>query len=176
MLDATFLPLSNERARLRPLRYDDAEAYAAGTEDSDVQRFGHLPDSEYTPTSVRAMIDGDVRAGLERGDLAVLAIADVKTDDFAGSLVIFDVTEDRAEVGFWVHPAHRGKGIAYAALDLAAHFARRTGLARLTARTATDNAASQRILAGADFVETGRAVGSAPSGDDLTLVHYERTT
>lgn len=122
------------------------------------------------------MIDGDVRAGLERGDLAVLAIADAETDEFAGSLVIFDVSEDQGEVGFWVHPDHRGGGIGSAALGLAAQYAHRTGLARLTARTATDNTASQRVLARAGFVETGRAVGTAPSGHELTLIHYQHTT
>lgn len=176
MLDAALLPLRDGHACLRQLRHDDAVAYAAGTADPAVQRYGHLPEPFYTPTSVKAMIDGDVRAGLERGDLAVLAIADAETDEFAGSLVIFDVSEDQGEVGFWVHPEHRGGGIGSAALGLAAQYAHRTGLARLTARTATDNTASQRVLARAGFVETGRAVGTAPSGHELTLIHYQHTT
>lgn len=175
MLDATHLPLRNGRVRLRRLRHDDAAAFAAGTEDRAVQRYGHLPEPSYTPASVQAMIDGDVRAGLERGDLAVLAIAQAETDDFAGSLVIFNVSECQAEVGFWVHPANRGGGVGSAALDLAAQFAYRNGLSRLTARTATNNAPSQRVLTLADFVETERMVGTAPSGQDLALIHYERT-
>jgi len=174
MIDAALLPLRDARACLRRLRHDDAEAYAAGTADPAVQEHGHLPEPSYTPASVRAMIDGEVRAGLDRGDLAVLAIADAETDELAGSLVIFDVSEEQGEVGFWVHPGHRGGGIAGAALDLAVQLAHRSGLARLTARTASDNTASQRVLARAGFVETGRAVGTAPSGDELTLVHYER--
>lgn len=176
MLDVALLPLRNAHARLRQLRHDDAVAYAAGTADPAVQRYGHLPEPSYTPASVEAMIDGEVRTGLERGDLAVLAIADAETDEFAGSLVIFDVSEDQGEVGFWVHPDHRGGGIGSAALDLAVQFAQRAGMARLTARTATDNTASQRVLAQAGFVETGREVGTAPSGLDLTLIHYERAT
>lgn len=174
MLDAGLLPIRNARARLRQLRHDDAVAYATGTADPAIQRYGHLPEPSYTPMSVRAMIDDEVRTGLLRGDLAVLAIARVDTDEFAGSLVVFDVSEDAAEVGFWVHPDHRGNGIGAAALDLTAEFARRTGLTRLAARTATDNAASQRVLIRAGFVETGRAIGTAPSGHDLTLIHYER--
>ncbi|MDN5724090.1 MAG: GNAT family N-acetyltransferase [Corynebacterium sp.] len=176
MIDAALLPLRNTHACLRQLRHDDAVAYAAGTADPAVQEYGHLPEPSYTPTSVKTMIDGDVRAGLERGDLAVLAIAEAETDQFAGSLVIFDVSEEQGEVGFWVHPDHRGDGIGYAALDLAAQFAHRSGLARLTARTVTNNTASQRVLARAGFVETGRAVGTAPSGHDLALIHYEHAT
>lgn len=176
MLDVALLPLRNGHARLRQLRHDDAGAYAAGTADPAVQRYGHLPEPSYTPTSVKAMIDGEIHAGLERGDLAVLAIAEAETDEFAGSLVIFDVSKDQGEVGFWVHPDHRGGGIGSAALDLAAQFAHRSGLARLTARTATDNSASQRVLTRVGFAETGRAMGTAPSGHDLTLIHYEHTT
>ncbi|MGK4188078.1 GNAT family N-acetyltransferase [Rothia koreensis] len=176
MLDVALLPLRNGHARLRQLRRDDAVAYAVGTADPAVQKYGHLPEPYYTPTSVKAMIDGDVRAGLERGDLAVLAIAEAERDEFAGSLVIFDVSDDQGEIGFWVHPDHRGGGIGAAALDLATQFAHRTGLARLTARTATDNIASQRVLTLAGFAEVGRAVGTAPSGHDLTLIEYERTT
>ena len=164
MLDVASLPLRNGHARLRQLRHDDAVAYAAGTADPAIQRYGHLPEPSYTPASVRAMIDGDVRAGLERGDLAVLAIAEAETDEFAGSLVIFDVFEGQGEVGFWVHPEHRGGGIGSAALDLAAQLAHRTGLARLTARTASDNTASQRVLTRAGFAETGRRRGDRTIG------------
>lgn len=173
MLDVTLLPLRNTHARLRQLRHDDAGPFAAGTADPAVQRYGHLPETSYTPTSVKAMIDDEVCRGLERGDLAVLAIARADTDEFAGSLVIFDVSEAQGEVGFWVHPNHRGIGISSAALDLTARFAHRTGLRRLMARTVTDNTVSQRVLIQAGFVETGRAVGTAPSGHELTLIHYE---
>ena len=176
MLDAAFLPLRNDHVRLRQLHHGDAAAYAAGTDDPAVQRYGHLPEPTYTPTSVKTLIDGEVRAGLERGDLAVLAIAKAETDEFAGSLVIFDVSGDQAEVGFWVHPDHRGGGVGAAALDLAAQFTHRSGLKRLTARTATDNVGSQLVLTRAGFVETGREVGTAPSGHDLALIQYERIT
>src|SRR5699024_11749054 len=98
MIDAALLPLRNTHACLRQLRHDDAVAYAAGTSDPAVQRYGHLPEPSYTPASVKAMIDGEVRAGLERGDLAVLAIAEAETVEFAGSLVIFDVSDAQWEI------------------------------------------------------------------------------
>ncbi|MGO3320212.1 MAG: GNAT family N-acetyltransferase [Microbacterium gubbeenense] len=112
--------MRTEHGRLRQRPHGEAAAYAAGTDDPAVQRYGHLPEPTYTPTSVKTLIDGEVRAGLERGDLAVLAIAKAETNEFVGSLVIFDVSGDQAEVGFWVHPDHRGGGVGTAALDLAA--------------------------------------------------------
>ncbi|NLT26309.1 MAG: GNAT family N-acetyltransferase, partial [Microbacteriaceae bacterium] len=158
----------------RRLAHGDAAAYAAGTEDPAVRAYAHLPAPRYTTGSVIEMIDGAVRLGLERGDLAVLALADPATDEFAGSLVLFDATDSRAEVGFWVHPDSRGRGLSGAGLELAARFARLSGLDRLTARTVVDNAGSRRVLETAGFAPTQRARGTTPSGAEAELLHYER--
>lgn len=172
MLDQTRLPVADERVRLRPLRASDATGYATGSADADVRSYAHLPEPEYTPESVRRMIELDAAPGLERGDLAVLAIAEAESDAFAGSLVIFDVSADGAEVGFWLHPEARGKGYASAALSLAAEFARTSGLRTLTARTVPDNIGSQRVLGAAGFEQGGSEAGIAPSGQRVELMHY----
>lgn len=174
MLDSRLLPLQGERVRVRPLHARDAAAFAEGTADPAVQRYGHLPEPEYTPESVRTMIERDAAPGLARGDLAVLAIADPGSDAFAGSVVLFDVHAYAAEVGFWIHPAHRGAGIAADALELAARFARASGLRELTARTLPENPASQRTLIAADFVLGRRSMDTAPSGHQVELLHYSR--
>lgn len=174
MLDSALLPLQDDRVRLRPLHRRDATAYAEGTNDPGVREYGHLPEPEYTPESVRQMIDRDTEPGLERGDLAVLAIADAETDQFVGSLVVFDVSDERAEVGFWVHPKHRGSGITSSALGLATRFARDCGLRELTARTLPENIASQRVLEEAGFALRGREVDTAPSGHWTELLEYSR--
>lgn len=172
MLNSDFLPVQGERLRLRPLKAHDAEAFADGTTDPDVRRYGHLPEPEYTPESVRTMIERDAAPGLERGDLAVLAIADATTDAFAGSLVLFDVSDESAEVGFWIHPAYRGSGVAAAALALAARFAWASGLHELTARTLPKNSASQRTLTAAGFGFQRQTLDTAPSGERVQLLHY----
>lgn len=107
MLDATKLPIVHEGTRLRPLSELDADAYASGTKDEAVLRFGHLPEPDYTPESVRRLIRGEIAAGLSSGTLAVLALADAATNQFVGSLVLFDVSPEAAEVGFWIHPDAR---------------------------------------------------------------------
>lgn len=174
MLDASLLPLRNDGAGLRRLRRADAHIYVEGTTDPDVRAYAHLPEPSYTPASVAAMIDSEADAGLERGDLAVLAMTSADDEAFAGSLVIFDVTAEDAEVGFWVHPSHRGRGITVAALELAARFARDSGLASLSARTVPDNLASQRVLIRAGFNEGGRSTGTTPSGNQTELVSFVR--
>ena len=174
MLDATTLPITFENTRLRPLSELDASAYAAGTKDEAVRRFGHLPESDYTPESVRRMIRDEVAEGLSSGTLAVLALADAETDRFVGSLVLFDVSSEAAEVGFWIHPDARGAGHARRGLELASRFARNSGLRTLTARTLLENKASQRCLTNAGFREVERAVGTTPAGQCEELFHYRR--
>ena len=174
MLDATTLPITFENTRLRPLSELDADAYAAGTKDETVRRFGHLPESDYTPESVRRMIRDEVAEGLSSGTLAVLALADAETDRFVGSLVLFDVSSEAAEVGFWIHPDARGAGHARRGLELASRFARNSGLRTLTARTLPENKASQRCLTNAGFREVERAVGTTPAGQCEELFHYRR--
>ena len=172
MLNAGLLPLRNDRAVLRVMRHGDAGAYAAGAADPEVQEFAHLPEPEYTEASVSALIDGVIRTGLTRGDLAVLAIADPVSDVFAGSLVLFGVNEGSVEVGFWVHPDHRGRGSAGAALSLAVALAQRSGFARLTARTVPQNSAAQRVLERAGFARGMQARDTAPSGEVIVLLQY----
>lgn len=84
--------------------------------------------------------------------------------------MLFDITEDSAEVGFWIHPAHRGAGRAAAALKLAA----RSGLSRLTARTVPTNAAARRLLARAAFTAGPTTMSTAPSGVTSQMRTFSR--
>lgn len=172
MLDVRSLPLRSDRAVLRVMSPDDAGPYAAGAADPAVRKFAHLPEAEYTEASVTTLIEGTIRDGLKRGNLAVLAIAHPDTNAFMGSLVIFDVENDSAEVGFWVHPDHRGRGITTAALALAAEVARRSGLAALTARTLPENRGAQRVLEQSGFTQTDTVREAAPSGQEAVLLRY----
>ena len=174
MLDATDLPIAFENTRLRPLSELDADAYAAGTKDEAVRRFAHLPEPDYTPESVRRMIREEAAAGLSSGTLAVLALADAKTDRFVGSMVLFDVSSEAAEVGFWIHPGARGEGHARRGLELASRFARSSGLQTLKARTLPENKASQHCLTTAGFRETGRRLETTPAGQREELLRYQR--
>ena len=174
MLQSAALPISSGNTRLRRMTISDAEAYAAGTTDATVRRFGHLPQPDYTPQTVRNLIREVVDPGLTDGTLAVLTLADAESDEFVGSFVMFDVTTESAEVGFWLAPDKRGEGHASRGLDLAASFAQESGLHSLTARTVTANDASQHCLINAGFIETTRETGTTPAGVREELVHYFR--
>lgn len=169
------LPLDQSGVRLRRLHHDDADAFARGTEDPAVRRFGHLPLPEYTPAVVRAQIDGVIADGLHAGDLAVLAVADPATDEFLGSLVLFDFRPGRAEVGFWIAPWGRGRGVARGAVQAALELAAAVRISHLDARTSPENDGSVRVLTGAGFRQIGGVrTETTPSGEESELLLFER--
>lgn len=174
MLNARLLPLRSDQALLRAMRPGDAAAYASGAADRAVRQYAHLPEPEYTEASATTLIRGAVRDGLQRGDLAVLTIANPATGAFAGSLALFGVDAGSVEVGFWVHPDHRGEGRAGAALALAVEFARRSGFTQLVARTVPENHTSRRVLEQSGFTQGDAIRGIAPSGREVVLLHYLR--
>ncbi|MEE2059549.1 GNAT family N-acetyltransferase [Rhodococcus artemisiae] len=158
------------------LQHGDARAFAAGTEDEDVRLYGHLPLSDYTPAIVEEQIDGVIADGLEDGSLAVLAIADRSSDDLLGSIVLFDVRGERAEVGFWLAPLARGRGVARKSLAAIVRVAAEAGLSVLDARTVPENEASRRVLEAAGFERRGDArTGTSPSGAAVTALAFERS-
>ena len=61
VLDA--LPLTEGQVRIRALAHGDAAAYARGSGDEPVRRFGHLPLAEYTEDIVREQIGSGVLPG-----------------------------------------------------------------------------------------------------------------
>lgn len=169
------LPCTADDVRVRRIGYDDADAFTRGTDDEAVRKYGHLPVPKYTPEIVREQIDGVIEQGLAEGALAVLAIADAGSDEFLGSIVLFDVRGDRAEVGFWLAPWARGRGAAQYALDALGGAAAASGLAVLEARTVVDNVGSQKVLQAAGFDQVGEPTPStAPSGARVLSLLFER--
>lgn len=175
MTVAESLPRQVGDVVLRELRHRDAEAFARGTDDPAVQEYGHLPLPEYTPEIVREQIDGVIAQGLDDGSLAVLAIADADSDTLLGSLVLFDVRDDRVEVGFWLAPAARGRGVAAKALEAACQVGAATGFDLVDARTSPQNVPSQRALQSAGFRQVGGPIDrETPSGAVVAVVLFER--
>ncbi len=79
--------------------------------------------------------------------------------DLAGEIIggcgLFD-NQGQAEVGYWITPAHWGKGYATEALAGLLDIARMVGHTRLLGHHAADNPASARVLRKAGFLPTGR--------------------
>ena len=143
--------------RLRAFREEDAARVVEACRDERTRAWlGDLP-SPYDEEAALSFIRG--RTGVRaRGDGLSWAVADPTSDELLGSVGLFDLTDDLAygEVGYWTHPAARGRGVMTAAVGLVLTHAFETlGLQRVKAYAARDNAASRRVLEANGLTEHG---------------------
>ncbi len=88
-----------------------------------------------------------------------------------GAFSLMNVADEHATVGYWVHPAARGMGVATEAVQLIARHAFAPaaegglGLRRLTLARAAGNEASGKVAARAGFSEFGVATSAEKLGD-----------
>jgi RimJ/RimL family protein N-acetyltransferase len=100
------------------------------------------------------------------------AVADAGTDELVAQVDLFDVNRGAgAELGYWVHPAARGRGVATESCRLALRHAfvpeeaGGLGLARVHAHVAEGNDASLRVLEKAGMTQQGRRRRALRLGD-----------
>jgi RimJ/RimL family protein N-acetyltransferase len=147
---------------IRRFRDGDAEPYAAATRDPEIVAHSGLPGG-YTPDSVRALFARYNAAE----DFVQRAIADPQTDELLGTVILFNVArhEARCEVGFWLVPGARGRGVAAAAVGLACDWAIRAwGVRRFDAHSDVDNPAAHAVLERNGFSREGELRGWGARG------------
>lgn len=142
--------------RLRAFRDDDAETLAAGYNDPLCRRFLPQLPEPFTLKNAEHFINERIPAVFAEGG-AVYAIADPATDEMLGGAGFDNVQPARgqAEVGYWVVPARRRRGVATAALRAISAHALSHGLRRLELLTHWENAVSQRVALAAGFQREG---------------------
>ena len=178
------------RLRLRPWRDTDAPGPGEGP-DGDSLRFmpaGAQPGPDDFPDWLARR-----RQNMDTGGDVHWCIADLTTDEMLGNVQIFGMgpAEGRfqGEVGYWLRPGARGRGVIGEALPpVLAHALTPSdegglGLTRLHAGTNSDNYASQQILRAAGFTQWGadhqawrRADGSLSDGVYFELLASELIT
>jgi len=152
--------LSDSVVRVRRLTVRDAEHMLLGLTDRQLLHDAGFPVVEHTSETVRETIERKRPAQLRSGDVAELAIADAETDAFLGSVILhgFRWWAAKAEIGYWVLPGARGRGVAARAARLLAEWAiEELGLTRIEAYVPTDNEASLRSIERAGFTQEGVA-------------------
>ena len=150
-------------AVLRPHRADDTGRTLEAFADVETLRwFPDLPDRS-TAEDVDRSRDQTLAAQAE-GQLLCWAVADPADDRLLGEVTLFGLDGGRstsADIGYWIHPDARRRGIATAAVRAAARHALLPasegglGLRRVALRAVTGNVASLRVATAAGFTRTG---------------------
>jgi RimJ/RimL family protein N-acetyltransferase len=102
----------------------------------------------------------------ESGRLLALAALDAASGEVvgAGMLHHLDAERDIVEIGYWVLPQARGRGVATTIARLLAEHAFTLGVERVAAYVNVGNIASERVLERAGFTREG-VVRSMPKPD-----------
>jgi RimJ/RimL family protein N-acetyltransferase len=158
--------IDGDGIRLRDYRPDDVDAVVAGYADPQAQRFMPLVPSPFTRRHGEWYIHEAVPAALAESG-AAYAIADPETDRLLGGIGINQVQPARSqgEIGYWVAPWARRRGVATAAVRALTAHAFRTGTARLELLTHWENAPSQRVALAAGYRREGVRRGALPNRD-----------
>ncbi len=138
--------LSGGPAELRPWRLDDAPVMAAACVDPEIALFCMMP-AGYTVALARDFIVDAPRAWSRDGwlHLALTVAGDERPVGAVGALST-DRWPGAAELGYWVMPHDRGRGLGGAGVALLTDWAFETlRLQRLVIGTMVTNAASRRI-------------------------------
>jgi ribosomal-protein-alanine N-acetyltransferase len=148
--------LESDRLRLRPFAGRDVARLVEACSDPISRHYlAALPSPYSAPVATAYLHDCLWQAAT--GAKATWAIADRETDELLGNIAVMDmlgVTPDHGEIGYWMHPAARGRGLmTEAARMVVEHALHPDGLdrRRLVLYAAADNAASNAVAVAAGF-------------------------
>jgi RimJ/RimL family protein N-acetyltransferase len=146
--------LADDAIRLRAPSVSDVPAITEACQDSDIQHFTFVP-VPYREEHARDWVEGAAAQAVV-GEGLSLVIADVGDRDRllgAAGLLRPDWLRRTIEIGYWVAPWARGRGVAVRAAKLLAPWALRTlDLTRVACDVDVDNAASRQVAERAGFV------------------------
>ena len=146
--------LSDGVVTLRAFEPDDAPAVLGACQDPLIARFVPIP-QPYTDQTARGFV-ARRRADWDGETERSFAITDALTGELLGAIARHWRAEHRAELGYWLAPWARGRGVATRALRLVRDWSfETTGLVRLELFTHPDNEASGRVALRAGFYREG---------------------
>jgi RimJ/RimL family protein N-acetyltransferase len=143
---------------------DTARVLDACSDERTAYWLGQMP-QPYTLADAKAYVESR-RELPATGRGVSWVVADPDTDQLLANISLFDLKPGReAEIGYWAHPAARGRGVTTEACGLVVRHAfvpeedGGLGLRRLLIFAAEDNSASRRVIEANGFVATGRERG-----------------
>jgi RimJ/RimL family protein N-acetyltransferase len=169
--------LEGDGFRLRAVKEDDAARIHEGTAEPETERWlGHKP-APYTLDDAVTYVQR--RRELEASGQSVTWAITADDDDLIlGTVLWFNWTPGvECEVGYWIHPDARGRGLATRATRLAVgHVFETLGVKRVTAFAAAENTASRRVLERVGFRPYGiERYGAWVRDDHVDMALYDVT-
>ena len=148
---------------LRLPALDDVDAILPAFTDPELRDAGNLP--AFDRDGLVASL-GDLPSLIGSGRLMPLAAVDADTGEVIGGGMLHHLDGERkiVEIGYWVLPQARGRGIATTIARMLAEHAFSLGIARVAAYVNVGNTASERVVERAGFTREG-VVRSMPKPD-----------
>jgi RimJ/RimL family protein N-acetyltransferase len=160
------VPPEGLRARnviLRLPLLEDVDAILPAFTDPEIRDAGNLP--AFGREELVASLQ-DLPLLAERGRLLALAALDAETGEVIGGGMLHHLDAERGivEIGYWVFPPARGRGVATTIARMLAEHAFSLGVERVAAYVNVGNTASERVVERAGFTREG-VVRSMPKPD-----------
>ncbi len=159
------LELRGERVIVRSVRPADAGAIA--TTIDGAMREAHGWTEEHGELLIHQVASGD--------PTTIVVVTDLDHHPIGAISAMQMTTRDQTvEIGFWLGPEARGRGLMHDAVDLFVPALFEAGWTAVVSETDVYNSASRSVLESARFAEVGRARRRLPDGTDVQAVEYVR--
>ncbi|MGH3507627.1 MAG: GNAT family N-acetyltransferase [Nocardioidaceae bacterium] len=172
--------LATENLLLRPFTDNDAPGIAEACGDPRTQHWLAFMPNPYTEADALSWL-ASAAERVSTGEGVWWAVVDPADGQLLANVGLPRIRRDEGEVGYWAHPAARGRGVvSEAAAAVVEHAftpeaAGGLGLRRLTLHAAAENAASRRVAEVNGFRENGldRQAERLGDGTFTDLVRHE---
>jgi [ribosomal protein S5]-alanine N-acetyltransferase len=148
--------ISDRSIRLR-LRADaDTPAVVAACRDPEVPRWTRVPEPYDERTAAEWTVES--KRQQEAGEGLHLVIADAESDEFLGSIGVHDIdrAEGRCNIGYFLAPEARGRGVMRRAVQLLSRWAfENLPVERIEITIHPENAASRAVAEHAGYAFEG---------------------
>ncbi|MEU3019131.1 GNAT family N-acetyltransferase [Nocardiopsis sp. NPDC007018] len=164
--------LETKRLRLRALLERDVDDLYASCVDPELQRWIPQPGPglPYTRATAEHFCLREAPAIRTGGDGQHWAVVDRASGRFSGSVALLRTqwTSGVTEIGYWISPWGRGRGLATEAVVAVSRWALGQGFQRVELKAAVDNTGSCRVAEAAGFVREGTDRNAMPLHEGRT--------
>jgi RimJ/RimL family protein N-acetyltransferase len=150
-------PLRDGTIELHPVSEAEGPAFAQAFQDPAIAEGAYHGQIAATEDAMLPYLKRNAER-MEAGDAVLLGVWESDAERLSGQTMLFnfDWDDGTAELGFWVAPWARGRGLSEPALRLTIAFAfDYLGVERLYGLTGVDNDAAQRAMKGAGLRREG---------------------